>query len=86
MEIEKEDKSSKKRTNIFQEKKERKRVASQSKKSKKSKEYKNKADDHFLKPKTNAELSIERKIDRMSRRKQIRKNTINYLFLKKRNY
>ena len=83
MEIEKEDKSSKKRNNIFQEKKERKRIASQSKKSKKTKEYKNNAED-FLKPKTHAELSVERKIDRINRKNQIRKNKINEHFFKRR--
>ena len=50
MEIENENKNSKKK-DIFQKKKEQKRNESM-KKSKKAKEYKNKVEDDFLKPKT----------------------------------
>ena len=59
MEIENENTQSKKK-DIFQKKKEQKRNES-SKKSRKTKEYNNKAEDNFLKPKTASELAIEKK-------------------------
>ena len=82
MEIENENKESKKK-DIFQKKKEKKRNES-SKKYKKTKEYKNKADDNFLKPKTATELAIEKKADRLNRRIQIRKQKINEHIFKRR--
>ena len=82
MEIENENKQSKKK-DIFQKKKEQKRNES-SKKYKKTKEYKNKADDNFLKPKTATELAIEKKADRLNRRIQIRKQKINEHIFKRR--
>ena len=82
MEIENENKQSKKK-DIFQKKKEQKRNES-SKKSKKTKEYKNKADDDFLKPKTSSELAFERRADRLNRKIQIRKQKINEQIFKRR--
>ena len=82
MEIENENKQSKKK-DIFQKKKEQKRNES-SKKYKKSKEYKNKVQDDFLKPKTAKELSVERKSDRINRKIQIRKQKINEHIFKRR--
>ena len=82
MENENENKQSKKK-DIFQKKKEQKRNES-SKKYKKTKEYKNKADDNFLKPKTATELAIEKKADRLNRRIQIRKQKINEHIFKRR--
>ena len=83
MEIENENKQSKKK-DIFQKKKEQKRNES-SKKSKKTKEYKNKADDDFLKPKTSSELAFERRADRLNRKIQIRKQKINEHIFKRDN-
>ena len=82
MEVENENKQSKKK-DIFQKKKEQKRNES-SKKYKKSKEYKNKVDDNFLKPKTAKELSVERKSDRLNRKIQIRKQKLNEHIFKRR--
>ena len=82
MEVENENKQSKKK-DIFQKKKEQKRNES-SKKSKKSKEYKNKVDDNFLKPKTAKELSVERKSDRLNRKIQLRKQKLNEHIFKRR--
>ena len=82
MEIEKENKQSKKK-DIFQKKKEQKRNES-SKKSRKTKEYKSKAEDNFLKPKTATELAIEKKVDRLNRKNQIRKQKINDHIFKRR--
>ena len=82
MEIENENKNSKKK-DIFQKKKEQKRNESM-KKSKKAKEYKNKVEDDFLKPKTASELAVERKADRLNRKIQIRKQKINEHLFKRR--
>ena len=82
MDVENENKKSKKK-DIFQKKKEQKRNES-SKKYKKSKEYKNKVDDNFLKPKTSSELAIEKKVDRLNRKMQIRKQKINEHIFKRR--
>ena len=82
MEIENENKNSKKK-DIFQKKKEQKRNESV-KKSKKAKEYKNKVEDDFLKPKTSSELAVERKADRLNRKIQIRKQKINEHLFKRR--
>ena len=82
MDVENENKQSKKK-DIFQKKKEQKRNES-SKKYKKSKEYKNKVDDNFLKPKTSSELAIEKKVDRLNRKMQIRKQKINEHIFKRR--
>ena len=82
MEIDNENKSTKKK-DIFQKKKEQKRNES-SRKQKKTKEYKTKADDDFLKPKTSSELAMERKVDRINRKNQIRKQKINEHIFKRR--
>ena len=65
-------------------KKEQKREESKVKKSKKTKEYKTKLDDGFQKPKTSSELFLEKKIDRINRKNQIRRQKINEFIFKKR--
>ena len=82
MDVEKENKQSKKK-DIFQKKKEQKRNESM-KKSKKTKEYKSIAEDNFLKPKTSSDIAIERRVDRINRKNQIRKQKINEHLFKKR--
>ena len=58
-------------------KKKEKKAESKAKKSKKTKEYKTKMDDGFTKPKTSSEIAIEKKIDRINRKNQIRRQKIN---------
>ena len=79
MEVETSSNPTKKRNN-----KEQKREESKSKKSKRTKEYKTKLDDGFQKPKTAAELTFERRADRINRRNQIRRQKINEHIFKRR--
>ena len=65
-------------------KKKEKKAESKAKKSKKTKEYKTKMDDGFTKPKTSSEIAIEKKIDRINRKNQIRRQKINEYLFKKR--